>query len=323
MEIKRVSLDDYEAIMTHHPHIFNTVAFARVNASKVSSLHCLLFMDGDKARMGIIMGERDSKLLSPFSAPFGGFSYPDNQRTEFVFEACSLLASYVSRLDMRAEITLPPGFYDDSMMAKQLAALSSVGSISASCINAFFNTQRFCLYEKQLMHSAQKNLKRAMRANFEFSVAGHDSISMGQHSSADMDTYMAMAKRAYGVIAANRTEHGYSLSMSWEDIIATLNVIDADFFLLAKDGEDVASAIVFHVADNVVQVIYWGDRSQWAHLRSMNILAHHVFEYYSCKGIDFVDVGPCASSDGSTNYGLATFKETVGCLLTPRFSFQL
>ena len=309
MEIKRVSLDEYEDFIPHHPHIYNSAAFACVNANKASSLHCLLFMDGSKARMGIIMGERDAKLCSPFSAPFGGFSYHDNQRTEFVFEACSLLASYVGNTDLRAEITLPPEFYDKNMMTKQVAALASIGSISASCINAYFHTQRYGGYEQMLTHSAIKNLKRGMKAGFEFVATTHDNLEI--------------AKRAYDVIAANRAEHGYPLSMSWEDIMVTINVIDADFFLLTKDGEDVASAVVFHVADNIVQVIYWGDRSQWSHLRSMNILAHHIFEFYSNKGIDFVDVGPCASDDGNINYGLTTFKETVGCMLTPRFSFQI
>lgn len=307
MEIKRVSIDEYEVAMPHYPHIFNSPAFARANAHKASSLHCLLFMDGGRARMGIIMGERGEKLLSPFSAPFGGLSYAHDQRAELVAEAYSLLVDYSRHLSLSVEITLPPAFYDDSMNAKQVIALCSLGMPNKTQLNASFPTELFVDYERCLPRTGRKNLNQARKAGFEFMVVNPSD--------------KAAAYRAYQVIADNRAEHGYPLSMSWEDILRTMNVIDADFFLLTKDSEDVASAMVFHVSSDIVQVIYWGDRSAWSHLRSMNILAFHVFEYYAKTGISIVDVGPCASSDGSVNYGLATFKETVGCRLIPRFTF--
>lgn len=52
--------------------------------------------------------------------------------------------------------------------------------------------------------------------------------------------------RAYEVIRRNREERGFPLRMTLEQVWQTVsNVVQADFFVLEHEGEDVAAAQVF------------------------------------------------------------------------------
>ena len=54
------------------PHLFASQVFIELNKNKVDKIVCLV-QDADKVQMGLVAGIRDGMLLSPFSAPFGGF----------------------------------------------------------------------------------------------------------------------------------------------------------------------------------------------------------------------------------------------------------
>ena len=69
--------------------------------------------------------------------------------------------------------------------------------------------------------------------------------------------------------------------MTFEQVRKTAEIIDADFFLLKKDELNVAAAQIFHVAEGIVQVIYWGDIPDFGNHKPMNYLAYYIF-LYSC-----------------------------------------
>lgn len=94
MTIQEVSAQEYTNAIEHHPHIFNTAAFSEINRHKAYAVRYLLFADGGKTRFGMVLGERGGKLLSPFSAPFGGLSANKQQRLDTIEEAVKALAEY-------------------------------------------------------------------------------------------------------------------------------------------------------------------------------------------------------------------------------------
>ena len=59
--------------------MFNSVAFTELNRGKCDDIHYLVFADS-RVRVGIVLGERGGRLLSPFSAPFGGFCYNNSRQ---------------------------------------------------------------------------------------------------------------------------------------------------------------------------------------------------------------------------------------------------
>ena len=89
MQIERLSPDEYAKTYTPQ-HVFNSVDFTELNRDKAEYLHYLSVHD-TKHRFGIILGERNGMLRSPFSAPFGGFTTRCVQTLERMEEAVDLL----------------------------------------------------------------------------------------------------------------------------------------------------------------------------------------------------------------------------------------
>lgn len=308
MRVSEVTADEYRAAIVKFPHIFNTVDFSLLNRCKAEKLHFLLFYNRS-LRLGLILGERcDNGLYSPFSAPFGGFSTNKPQQFEVIDDAVMALKAYGAEHDKRIVLTLPPTFYDENQLPLFINALHHHAKIRFIDINYHFKVSDFAIYENIIERNARKNLKTSLKENFTFEcVAQHDNSGI---------------LRAYNVIAKNRAEHGYPLRMSLDDVLKTIKLIPADFFLLTHDGRDVAAAQVFHISEGICQVIYWGDLREYSHLRPMNNLAYNIFKHYYEQGLKIIDIGP-SSENGVPNYGLCNFKESIGCSVSNKFSFEM
>ena len=110
--------------------------------------------------------------------------------------------------------------------------------------------------------------------------------------------------------------------MTLDDVEKTVRTVPADFFLLQYERKDVAAAQIFHVAEGIAQVIYWGDLRAYSHLRPMNYFAYRLFMHYQREGLRILDIGP-STMDGTPNYGLCDFKTAIGCEITPKFAFMI
>ena len=287
-------------------HVFNTVEFSTLNEDKCDELRFLEFKD-HKPRMGITFGLRGSLLCSPFSAPFGGFVFADADISlEMVDKAVKSLIRYADLMRHSIRITLPPSFYHPQLIAKQIYCLVANGFRQLySDVNFHFDLLSFDNYKSILWRNARKNLQRAQREPFVFKKAEN------------RDDIIA----AYTTIQQNRQAKGYPLKMSLDAVLDTIEIIKADFFNLSMNGANVASAQVFHVAEGIVQVIYWGDVPGFENYRPMNYLAERIVDHYKRSGIRIIDVGP-SSQFGAPSIGLCNFKESIGCRVENKYTFE-
>lgn len=308
MEIQRIDALEYKQYFPNPYHIFNSVKFSELNKDKCSELHYLLFKD-TKVRFGIILGEKKEYLCSPFSAPFGGFSFNKNERIEYWEQAVALLKEYGNDLNKQIRISLPPTVYNPTIVSKSVNTFIRSGAIIDHVdLNYQFEVERFADYEKFIDRSARKNLHNSQKIDFVF-----------QQLDGNNETDVA---RAYNVIKQNREERGFPLRMTLQAVQDTVKVIPADFFVLTYNGIDVAAAQVFHVSSGIAQVIYWGDLPEYAELRVMNCFTYKVFEHYYSKGLKILDIGP-STENGIPNYGLCEFKENIGCTVSSKYTFIL
>lgn len=308
MQIIETSAEEYGAVFTRYPHIYNGVSFSELNRKKTARLHYLIFRN-PKVRFGLILGDDNSGTLqSPFSAPFGGFTYNKAQSIEFIDDAIKALKEYGRERDIHVRITLPPFFYDERNLPRMANALYREARLCKMDINYHFLISDFNGYDTVIERNAKKNLRHAMEQDITFTVA----------DSNDRENL----KRAYGIIKMNREEHGYPLRMTCGEVIGTTDVIPADFFILSHGGNDIAAAQVFHVTDRINQVIYWGDLREYASLRPMNLLAYRIFGHYHKKGLEILDIGP-STEESMPNYGLCSFKESIGCRSSLKLSFEI
>ena len=307
MLIKNLIPDEFSSTF-QAAHIFNTVAFAQLNSDKVDRVHYLSFND-PKPCFGIVLGESNGMLRSPFSAPFGGFLENGTHRLERLEKAVDMLVDYAKERSLKLLITLPPLLYDETKISKWVSVMTRKMQLSYINLNYHLDISRMPYYRSVIDRSARNHLNQALRQNYclhKLNSANRDDVA-----------------RVYNVICCNHKERGFPLRMTFEQVWQTVsNVISADFFVLEHEGVDVAAAQIFHVADGIAQVVYWGDIRQYAKLRPMNYLAYSLLGYYYDQGLRVLDIGP-STENGMPNYGLCEFKENIGCSVTMKYSFEL
>lgn len=300
-----VSVNDYRCAFPHPAVVYNSVAFNELNASKVAEVRHIVFTKGGKPRLGLTVGVcHDGSLRAPFSAPFACFDFNKEQCVEVMVGAVGLLRRDYAGL----RLTLPPAVYAPSMTAKTVLALNHCGA------RLLYDDWNFHLplsapggYGSLVDSDTRRVVTIAARCGYEL-----------------LDVTDSPG-RAYSVVAANHQAKGYPMHMSESQVVATAGnggPVKGRFFVLTDGTEDAAAAIVYDVAPGISQVIYWGDSPEHGCGYAMNLLAARLYDYYSGQGKSILDIGP-SSSDGVPSAGLCNFKESIGCIVSSKPTFQL
>jgi hypothetical protein len=297
MEVIEVDSKYYSQVFSKPSHAFNSADFSAVNSYKCDQVYYLLFKDS-KVRLGIIFGQRALKLYSPFSAPFGGFEvlYEDI-KIQQIDQALEALRQWATLKKFNGiKIVPPPIFYNTNFLNKSYNALVRAGfSPNIIELNYQFPIHKFDEhYISNIWYNARKNLRIALDSQLVFEKLNNN------------------GKLAYDVILQNRQLRGFPLRMTWEQVEQTSKVIDIDFFLVKHGLDSIGAALVFHITDTIVQVVYWGDLPQFSKYKTMNFLSYSIFNYYQKLGLKIVDIGP-STENSIPNYGLCEFKESLGC----------
>ena len=300
MEILDITPSLYSTIIANPTQTFNSSAFSNLNASKCDKIHYLVFKDS-KYRIGITLGVRNNILISPFSASFGGFEAAHSDVKLYqIDEAISKLVEWAKENNYEGiKLISPPSFYNPNFAAKITNCLYRAGFETKNIeLNYHFEISNLNEnYLTSIWYNARKNLKKALSFPFDFIKLDNEE-----------------GKRAYDVIAINRSERGFPLRLSYEQLKETESVIPIDYFLVEDEKNPIAAAIVYHLSYKVVRVVYWGDLPEFSEYKSMNFLSYKIFEYYQSTGIPYIDIGH-STVDSVPNNGLCEFKESIGCSL--------
>jgi len=297
----------YNKIVNNPYHVFNSADFNLLNNQKCEKLFFLLFEE-QKYRLGLVAGLREGILNTPFSAPFGSYSHIGGKTNLTTLENAIDATEEFAREQKIKGIRhiLPPLIYGDTFIAQLTNILYRKQYQMTNCdISHYFPLDKFdATYPKSLPRNARKNLAIALKSNLEFKVCDTEN----------------QKEKAYSIIKINRKAKAFPLRMSYDDIQATAKHVTADFFLVKKNDDYISAAIVFRVAPRIQQVIYWGDAPGFQEFKPMNFLSFKIFEHYKTQDLDFVDIGP-STEDSIPNYGLNDFKESIGCNISPKFTF--
>lgn len=298
MEILEVTAAQYKAVITNPIQNFNSAEFSELNKAKCDAVYYLLFKDS-KNRLGITFGVRNNILVTPFSASFGGFEFVyDDIKLYQIDSAIEALLNWAKQNKFSGiKILPPPAFYSPSFSAKMTNCLFRAGFKTKNVeVNYHFETQNLNEnYLQNIWYNARKNFNKAQKNNLSFiKLAAEDSHT------------------AYQVIAQNRSERGFPLRLTFEQLQETGTIIPIDYFLVSNQEDNVAAAIVFHLSKTIVRVVYWGDLPKFSELKTMNFLSYNVFNFYKQQNISFIDIGH-STVDSVPNHGLCEFKESIGC----------
>jgi len=285
-------------------HTFNRVEFAELNtcaADGGGDVRYLIFSDS-KVRAGLIVGRRGNELRSPFSAPFGGLSAARGALSmESVDDIAIALTDYCHSCGMTLKITIPPLWLHPDLSSKTAVALLSQGFKTTADINYHIDLTK----QPELCKSARKKLRQAVDYGLRL-----------EHLEPSPDNI----KRVYNVIRNNHESHGYEMRRSLENYLATDAIMDADYFMVSLNGNDIAAAANYTVAPGATIGAGWGDVPGFSELRPMNMLGCGMADFYRNKGFRILDLGP-AAENGAIFRGLCTFKESLGATASLKFSF--
>lgn len=299
MEVFQLESSQYDRTFNRPYHIFNSALFNELNRLNADEIYFLAFKD-TKIRVGIILGVRENKLYSPFSAPFGGFQYvSEDIKISQIDNALVALEAWIKEMRYESiKLALPPAFYNQSFINKQSNSLFRNNyKLDTLDLNYQFSISKLKdnYLTDVIWYNARKNLNKSFKNNLSFVKLSSDEGEL-----------------SYRVILQNRSEKGFPLKMSWDQVKKTMEVVKIDFFLVKLQELNIAAAIVFHVAKDIVQVVYWGDLNEFSELKTMNFLSYNVFNYYEINNISIVDIGP-STQNSTPNFGLCEFKESIGC----------
>jgi len=307
MDIIELSPTNYNSLVTTPFSIFDTVEFSELNCNKAEIIKYLIFNDG-KNRFGLIMGIKENTLIAPFSAPYACFSpITKNNKVKCYNEACKSLLEYAQELNMKSiRITLPPTVYDENHIARIYNSLYIAGFKIKGCdLNFQYDLEKF---DENYMMSIDPKARQKLRAAFKNELIFEKTTDIAT---------------VYKIIKENREMKNYPLWMKQKDIEKSMKIIIVDFFLVYdKNHNPVASAMIYHLKQHTVQVIYWGNITGSEHLKTMNFLSFKIFEYYKSKNVTTIDIGP-STEYSKPNFGLCDFKQSIGCDTSSKITFEL
>jgi len=233
----------YQRIFQVDPHPFLSQKFLQLNRSKVEKFFFLV-EDDTKPQIGLILGLQDGHLLSPFSAPFGGFHYNNEilliSRIENFLKD---LKEFVKNNEIKQfRITLPPHLYQQSNDIKVINTLIRLGYIiEPPDISS-------CVYLEKF-----NNKYKYRRTRESFNEAERNQLSFNNL------IHLSEKENAYEIVYHNRLQVHRPIHMTFNELIQTNDLWPIDFFgIRTSSGEMVAAAILYQFPNQTVYSVFWG-----------------------------------------------------------------
>jgi hypothetical protein len=284
------------------PTFYDTEEFHLYHRKFVSDVYRVIVKDNNKYLGYCYVGVNEGIVKAPYSSPFAIIYIKNKYKVRDVCQFIKGLIECTKSLNcQKIEFTLAPEIYSPELINSLIPGFFSEGfTVRTIDINNYYDLTDYTskeFYLDNLIHSTRKSYKKALSYGLEFLEIQKEDFRV-----------------AYNVIKINREEMGYPLKISdlqMEDLI-NMNSLNCRCFIVKREDNIMASAIIFDVTDDISQVVYWGDISKYRKMSSMSILVTEIFSYYSEIEKKYLDIGP-SSENGIINVGLADFKKSIGC----------
>lgn len=280
--------------------LYDKLEFHELHKKNAEKVYEINFIKKNNIIAKIYVGIKENTACIPYSSPFSNIILKE----EYKIETLDLVVKSLIRLKkdlnlQKIKITLPPSIYDIWSEEKINILLNNNFQIKYIDINNYFDLR--------------KNINQERSVKKDYNIALKNNLVLEKSS----------LKEAYEIIKQNRKERGYPLRMTLEH----LQEIEEKFlneiicYVVKKDDEKLASAIIFKVSKDVYQVIYWGNLERYKNQKPMVYLANELIKTFSKENISILDIGP-SSEYGKINRGLYQFKKNIGCRSCLKFTLE-
>ncbi len=296
----------YSEFFRVDPHPFISEKFIELNRKKTEKIVRLIEKNADKPAIGFAAGIKNRVLQSPFSAPFGGFHFRNqNIYISQIDSFINSLKEYITSQEISGiELTLPPDIYHPSFNAKTINSLMRNGfTPNIPDITNWVDLLEFKGRFNQ--KNSREYYSQAVRNGLHFDLASDEREE----------------KDIYELICNNRAKFGRPIYMTFNDVKEIDNLWPVDFFKVnTEDGVLAASAIFYRSHPETGFAVFWGDSDEGRPLRAMDFLAFNLWSYYKKLGFKYLDMG-ISTESGLPNEGLLRFKEAHDTVSSLRYKF--
>lgn len=287
----------------YHPFISNK--FIELNKNKSEAIFFLVRND-EKPDIGLIVGLKDGILLSPFSAPFGGFHFRHELLYTSSIQAFILdLQTFIIDNGFKGiQIALPPNIYHQTFNAKTINILYYNNfKIKSLDITSWVDLS---LFENTFSQKRSKEYYcQTTKAGLIFRQA----------------TEVNEKKQAYELIRLNRIKYERPIHMTFQDLEKINEIFDVDYFSVINKSENIlASAILYRAHASIVYAVFWGDNDLGRSSRAMNFCLFNLWKHYKELGYKYIDIS-ISTENGIPNEGLLRFKEMHEGISSPKYTF--
>lgn len=306
--LTEVSAEKFNFFFPNESNPFIRQDFISHNAYKTDKI-VRLIQDIDKPTIGLVAGMKGDVLISPFSAPFGGFHYKnENMYISEMESFAEDLKNFILMEKYRLiSVTFPPSIYGNKFNAKMINALIRKGFILETPeLTNWVDLERF--EGKFLQRNSREYYQQALRNKLTFRELFAENEK----------------EQAYNLVANNRKRFGRPIYMSLGDILKMSSLWPVDFFgVFNHDEAMLASGIFYQFYNKIAFAVFWGDNEEGRPLRAMDFLSFNLWNYFKGKGFIYVDLGKSTEEAGIPNEGLLRFKETHECVTELKFTLRL
>ncbi len=274
---------------------------------KEKAYKIVYLMDDSDNSIGLVTGVKDNVLLSPFSAPFGGFHYSHEYiMFDSIYNFVSGIQEYIINNNIKGiNITLPPDIYQTNMNAKFVSAfikadykLNNPNLLNWIDISSFDGSW---VYNKVL-----NRCRKALKNELKFKLAES----------------LVEKEESYNLIKTNRNEQNRKIHMTLNDLLDVSQKTRVDFFQVRdKDDDIVGAGVLYRGSKEIIQAIFMGDNLNKRDLGAIDFLYMSIYNYYKDLGFKYIDFGT-SSLEGDPNTGLLRFKEIHNCKTSLQYSFS-
>lgn len=271
--------------------------------------HTFVFIDTNNKRIvALIHIHIENEIArSPYRSPYGSFIFTNglthDQLQSFILqtEQC-LLKKGVATLFLKNP---PEEHYPNQipLLNQTLLELKyMVDLMEMSSIIPITNTA----FEKHIHRSEKKRLRKCRDAGFTFKLMPFEDLSL-----------------CYRFLKQYKVSKGYAISMTYEELHATLVAFPTLFILSSIEFENkmIAANISIIVNQNTLYNFYHDHDAAFDQYSPVVMLNEGLFQFCQKNHFRLLDLGT-SSIGNKSNESLLNFKKRLGAIQSPKYSFR-
>jgi hypothetical protein len=292
--------------LDYEPYLFNTKEHRALQAREGWEEFHLLSETSKKIVASVSFHVKDSVAKSPFRAPFGGFEYGKEVNVEPIFSFIADVERALIKKGVREiEILCPPELYSLNQPFLTISLLNQGYQIILAEPGACIEVDKISLAEK-MSKDKRARLRQCEKLGLAFKKLDLKNL-----------------ETAYSFIANCREKQGRQLSMSFCNLLKTVQTLPKSFFIVGVFDQKkmIGACICVRVSPSIVYTFYSAHDDSYDKISPRVFLLDNLYRFCQKNKVELLDLGTSAL-DSKPNFPLLDFKLRVGATLTQKFKFK-